>query len=68
MPDPNEMTCVRPIGLFSDAGATSLCADGFAIPLAGGPLVFTHGELITRGKSGRLGRRYLAGGLIPTSM
>jgi len=46
------MTYVRPLGLVSGAAARSLCEDGQAVPLAGGPLAFTHGEVISRGTSG----------------
>jgi len=48
----DEMTYIRPLGLISGAFAQSMCADGRAVPLAGGPLAFTHGEVISRDKSG----------------
>ena len=48
----DEITYIRPLGLVSSAAAQLMCADGQAIPLAGGPLAFTHGEVITRGASG----------------
>jgi len=50
------MTYIRPLGLISGAFAQSMCADGQAVPLAGGPLAFTHGEVITRRTSGNLQR------------
>ena len=53
------MTYVRPLGLISGAVAQSMCADGQALPLAGGPLAFTHGEVISRDKSGNPQRSVL---------
>jgi dihydropteroate synthase len=46
------MTYVRPLGLISGAAAQSMCEDGRAAPLAGGPLAFTQGEVISRGEPG----------------
>lgn len=51
MPQSDETTYLRPLGLISGAAALSMCADGHAVPLAGGPLAFTHGEAITRDQS-----------------
>lgn len=48
----DETTYVRPLGLVSGAATQSMCADGQAVPLAGGPLAFTHGEVISRDTSG----------------
>ncbi|MFT5181277.1 MAG: dihydropteroate synthase [Alphaproteobacteria bacterium] len=46
------MTYIRPLGLISGAAAQSMCASGLAAPLAGGPLAFTHGEVISRDTQG----------------
>jgi dihydropteroate synthase len=52
MPPSDEKTYIRPLGLISGAAAQSMRADGQAVSLAGGPLAFTHGEVISRDKSG----------------
>ena len=52
MPHADQMTYVRPHGLISGAAARLMCDDGLAVPLAGGPLAFTHGEVIVRDQSG----------------
>ncbi len=52
----DETTYVRPLGLISGAAAQSMYEVGQAVPLAGGPLAFTHGEVITRGESGNTQR------------
>ena len=52
MPHAIEMTYIRPFGLISGAAATTMCGDGRAVLLAGGPLAFTHGEMMSRDKSG----------------
>ena len=51
MTRPDETTYIRPLGLVSGAFTRSMCADGQAAPLAGGPLAFTHGEVISRDTS-----------------
>ena len=50
------MTYVRPLGLIYGAAAQSMCEDGQAVWLAGGPLAFTHGEVISRDPSASLQR------------
>lgn len=50
MTQSDETTYIRPLGLISGAAARSMCDDGQAVPLAGGPLAFTHGEVISRDK------------------
>ncbi|NNE86190.1 MAG: dihydropteroate synthase, partial [Alphaproteobacteria bacterium] len=52
MPDPDEITHIRPLGLIAGADARSLCGDGAALPLAGGPLAFTHVEVISGSPAG----------------
>jgi dihydropteroate synthase len=52
MPDPNEITHIRPLGLIAGADAPSLCGNSAARPLAGGPLAFTHVEVICKSFSG----------------
>lgn len=52
MPDPNEIIHIRPLGLIAGADARSLCGSGAALPLAGGPLAFTHVEVISKSPSG----------------
>lgn len=42
---------VRPVGLLSGAAARAACASGKALPLAGGPLAFTHAEVLRREES-----------------
>jgi dihydropteroate synthase len=39
---------VRPVGFLSGDAAKAACAAGSAAPLAGGPLAFTHVELLAR--------------------
>lgn len=53
MPHSDEMTYLRPLDLISGAAARSMCEDGRAVALAGGPLAFTHVEVIVRGRSGK---------------
>jgi dihydropteroate synthase len=52
MPQPDEISYIRPLGLVSGGTAQSMIATGEALPLAGGPLAFTHGAVISRGKTG----------------
>ncbi len=47
------MTYLRPLGLIAGASARSMCDDGQAVLLAGGPLAFTHCEVTSRDKSGK---------------
>ena len=51
MSQPKNITHVRPVGLVSGAAAQSMVAAGQACRLAGGPLAFTHAELISRDAS-----------------
>lgn len=52
MPDPNEITHIRPFGLIAGADARSLCRISAALLLAGGPLAFTQVEVISESLSG----------------
>jgi dihydropteroate synthase len=52
MPDPSEITHIRPFDLIAGADARTLCGRGAALPLAGGPLAFTHVEVISKNPSG----------------
>lgn len=56
MSEISPMTCIRPLGLVSGAAAAAMCADGDAMLLAGGPLAFTQGEVISRDASGNIQR------------
>ncbi len=52
MTSSDEITYIRPLGLISGVAARSMCDAGQALPLAGGPLAFTHGEALSRDRSG----------------
>jgi dihydropteroate synthase len=52
MTQTDKTTYIRPLGLISGAAARSMCDAGQAAQLAGGPLAFTHGEAISRDRSG----------------
>lgn len=53
MTQSDKTTYIRPLGLISGTAARSMCDAGQAAPLAGGPLAFTHGEAISRDRSGK---------------
>ena len=52
MPQSDDKTYIRPLGLVSGAVSLALCEDDRAVLLAGGPLAFTQGEVISRDKTG----------------
>ena len=56
MTQSDETTYIRPLGLVSGATPQLMCADGQAVPLAGGPFAFTHGEVNSRDNSGNAQR------------
>lgn len=52
MAPPTSNTYIRPLAPVAGAAAQAMCRQGLALLLAGGPLAFSHAEIISRAAGG----------------